>query len=138
MEYSIASAAGEWSRPVFEAVLLHIQAKIRALQADEEMDDDALSILDVEQVILIGQIVERQRDRNTGDWKYLINGQTDDGLDVIDSGSKTQPDRYSRDHYGLCRITHNPTNCGSVTTVASPGRGFGMSRVVMAKGISCW
>jgi len=74
---------------VFESVLLHIQAKIRALDyimtihADEEMDDDALTILDVEQVILTGQVVERQRDRNSGDWKYLINGQTDDGLDVI-------------------------------------------------------
>jgi hypothetical protein len=32
---------------------------------------------------LTGQIVERQRDRNTGEWKYLIHGQTDDGLDVI-------------------------------------------------------
>jgi hypothetical protein len=74
---------------VFESVLLHIQAKIRALDdvmtihVDEEMDDDALTILDVEQVILTGQIAEQQRDRNTGDWKYLINGQTDDGLDVI-------------------------------------------------------
>jgi hypothetical protein len=74
---------------VFEAVLQHIQAKIRAIDyvmtihADEEMDDDGLSILDIEQIILTGQIVERQRDRNTGDWKYLINGQTDDGLDAI-------------------------------------------------------
>ncbi len=74
---------------MFEAILQHIQAKIRALDyvmtihADEEMDDDRLSILDIEQVILTGQIVERQPDRNTGDWKYLINGQTDDSLNVI-------------------------------------------------------
>ena len=74
---------------MFEAILQHIQAKIRALDyvmtihADEEIDDDGLSILDIEQVILTGQIVERQRDRNTGDWKYLINGQTDDSLNVI-------------------------------------------------------
>jgi len=74
---------------VFEFVLHHIQAKIRTLDyvmtihADEEMDDDGLSILDIEQVILTGQIVERQHDRNTGDWKYLINGQTDDSLNVI-------------------------------------------------------
>jgi uncharacterized DUF497 family protein len=73
---------------MFEAVLQHIQAKIRTLDyvmtihADEEMDDDGLSILDVEQVILTGQIVERQRDRDTGDWKHLITGQTDDGLTV--------------------------------------------------------
>ena len=73
---------------MFEAVLQHIQAKIRTLDyvmtihADEEMDDDGLSILDVEQVILTGQIVERQRDRDSGEWKYLIHGQTDDGLKV--------------------------------------------------------
>jgi hypothetical protein len=52
---------------VFEPILQHIQAKIRTLNyvmtihADEEMDDDGLSILDIEQVILTGQIVERQR-----------------------------------------------------------------------------
>ena len=74
---------------MFESILQHIQAKIRTLDyvmtvhADEEMDDDGLSILDIEQVILTGQIIERQRDRNTGDWKYLINGQTDDSLNVI-------------------------------------------------------
>ena len=74
---------------MFEPILQHIQAKIRTLDyvmtvhADEEMDDDGLSILDVEQVILTGQIVERQRDRNTGEWKYVINGQTDEGLNVM-------------------------------------------------------
>jgi hypothetical protein len=74
---------------VFEPILQQIQAKIRTLDyvmtihADEEMDDDGLSILDVEQVILAGQIVERQRDRNTGEWKYLINSPTDEGLNVM-------------------------------------------------------
>ena len=39
---------------MFESVLQHIQAKIRALEyvmtihADDEMDDDGLSILDIE------------------------------------------------------------------------------------------
>ena len=74
---------------MFESVLRHIQAKIRTLNyvmtvhADEEMDNDELTILDVEQVILTGQIVERQRDHNNVDWKYLIKGQTDDRLDVV-------------------------------------------------------
>ena len=74
---------------MFNSILQHIQAKIRTLDyvmtvhADEEMDDDSLSILDIEQVILTGEIVERQHDRNTGDWKYLINGQTDDNISVI-------------------------------------------------------
>ena len=74
---------------MFEAILQHIQSKIRTLDymmtvhADEEMDDDALSILDIEQVILTGQIIERQRDRKTDEWKYVINGQTDDQLHVM-------------------------------------------------------
>ncbi len=74
---------------MFNSILQHIQAKIRTLDyvmtvhADEEMDDDSLAILDIEQVILTGKIVERQHDRNTGDWKYLINGQTDDNISVI-------------------------------------------------------
>jgi hypothetical protein len=88
MRYSVVSTSEWLESTMFEAVLQHIQARIRTLDyvmtihADEEMDDDGLSILDVEQVILTGQIVERQRDRDSGEWKYLINGQTDDGLTV--------------------------------------------------------
>lgn len=74
---------------MFESMLQRIQAKIRTLDyvmtihADEEMDDDGLSILDIEQVILTGQIIERQRDQKTGEWKYVVNGQTDDQLNVM-------------------------------------------------------
>ena len=74
---------------MFDQVLTRIQAKVRALDyvvtihADEEMDNDGLSIVDVEQVILTGQIVERQQDRHTQEWKYLIEGQTNDQLNVI-------------------------------------------------------
>jgi hypothetical protein len=74
---------------VFDPVLSHIRAKVRAFEyvvtihADEEMDNDGLSIFDVEQVILTGQIVERQHDCQTQEWKYLIKGQTNDQLDVI-------------------------------------------------------
>ena len=74
---------------MFDHILQCMREKGRALDyvmtihADEEMDDDGLSILDVEQVILTGQIVERQRVRNTGEWKYLINSQMDEGLNVV-------------------------------------------------------
>ena len=74
---------------MFETVLQQIRSKVRALEyvmtvhADDEMNDDGLSILDVEQVILNGAIIERQRDHHSGEWKYLINGQTEDLLDVI-------------------------------------------------------
>ncbi len=47
--------------------------------ADEEADEDDLSILDIESAILTGSIVERQKDRETGEWKYLVSGQTLDG-----------------------------------------------------------
>ncbi len=40
------------------------------------MNNDNLSIFDVERVILTGEIVERQKDKETGEWKYLIRGLT--------------------------------------------------------------
>jgi len=73
---------------MFDAVLQQIQAKIRALHyvmtihAEEEMDDDGLSIYDVESAILNGHIVERQRDKNTNEWKYLVRGHTEQDRDV--------------------------------------------------------
>ncbi len=44
--------------------------------AEEEMDNDGLTIFDVESVILTGEIVERQRDRRTRELKYLVRGET--------------------------------------------------------------
>jgi hypothetical protein len=46
------------------------------LHAEEEMDDDELSIFDVERCILTGEIIERQKDRDTEEWKYVIEGQS--------------------------------------------------------------
>lgn len=31
---------------------------------------------DVEHVILTGEITERRKDRDTGEWKYLVEGET--------------------------------------------------------------
>ncbi len=42
------------------------------LHAEEEMDNDGLSIFDVERAILTGRIMERQKDVMTTEWKYLI------------------------------------------------------------------
>jgi len=47
--------------------------------ADEEADEDGLSILDIESAILTGSIVERQRDHETGEWKYVVHGRTIEG-----------------------------------------------------------
>ncbi|TEU13654.1 MAG: DUF4258 domain-containing protein [Anaerolineales bacterium] len=56
---------------------------VMTLHAEEEMDDDGLSIFDVERGILTGKIVERQEDRVTEAWKYLVEGQTIAGDPVV-------------------------------------------------------
>lgn len=47
--------------------------------AAEELDDDGLTIYDLERVILGGAIIETQRDKNPPETKYLIRGPTLDG-----------------------------------------------------------
>jgi hypothetical protein len=46
------------------------------------MESDGLTIYDVEGAILAGQITERQRDRVSQEWKYLVSGQSLAGEDV--------------------------------------------------------
>ena len=54
------------------------------LHADEEMDEDGLSIFDVENALLAGRIVERQVDRQSKEHKYLVEGRTaDNTADLI-------------------------------------------------------
>ena len=40
-------------------------------------------LFDVESGILTGEIVERQKDSETDEWKYLIAGKTLDEADII-------------------------------------------------------
>ena len=67
---------------MFDHILQRMREKVRALDyvmtihAEEEMEDDDLSILDVEHTILTGEIIERQQDQDTGEWKYLVAGNT--------------------------------------------------------------
>ncbi|MDQ3756146.1 MAG: DUF4258 domain-containing protein [Acidobacteriota bacterium] len=74
---------------MFERILNQMRRKVRALQyvmtlhAEEEMDSDGLSIFDVEQAILTGRISERQRDTETGEWKYLVEGKSVEDRDVV-------------------------------------------------------
>jgi len=52
---------------------------IVTLHARKEMNDDDLVADDVERAILTGKVLERQRDRVTAEWKYIIRGiATDD------------------------------------------------------------
>lgn len=49
---------------------------VLTLHAEEEMDNDDLTIFDVENVILTGELFQQQRDRKTSEKKYLVRGKT--------------------------------------------------------------
>ena len=53
-----------------------IGARDEISRAAEELEDDNLTILDFENIILTGAIVERQRDRQTREVKYIVRGNT--------------------------------------------------------------
>ena len=65
---------------MFERILARIREKIRrrhyvvTFHARREMNEDGLTIYDVEHVILSGKILERQRDLDTLEPKYRIQG----------------------------------------------------------------
>jgi hypothetical protein len=44
--------------------------------AADELEDDELDILDLESIVLTGEIIERQKDHRTGEAKYVIRGIT--------------------------------------------------------------
>ncbi len=50
-----------------------------SVHAAEELEDDNLTILDLENIILTVQIVERQRDAQTRKVKFVVRGITLDG-----------------------------------------------------------
>ncbi len=74
---------------MYDRILKRMRERIRTrqyvmtLHAEEEMDDDNLSIFDVERGILTGRIIERQKDRITAAWKYLVKGETVAGDAVV-------------------------------------------------------
>lgn len=73
---------------MFDRILKEMRDKIRKLEyimsihADDEMNDDCLTIFDVERCILTGKIVERQKDKVTAEWKYRIHGKSLSGGEV--------------------------------------------------------
>lgn len=58
------------------------QQYVMTIHAEEEMSDDGLTIYDIEQGIFTGEILERQKDRLTGESKYRIRGTTVEGGEV--------------------------------------------------------
>ena len=67
---------------MFPRILARMRQKIRDREfvitrhARQEMDEDGLTVYDVERGILSGEILERQKDRSTAEWKYRIRGVT--------------------------------------------------------------
>jgi hypothetical protein len=47
--------------------------------AADELEDDNLTVSDLENIVLTGQIIERQRDKASGETKYVVHGITLDG-----------------------------------------------------------
>ena len=74
---------------MFNRILKQMREKIRTCQyvmtlhAEEEMSDDDLTVFDVEHAILIGKIMERQKDYKTDEWKYLVTGKTLTGSEIV-------------------------------------------------------
>ncbi|MDQ3801348.1 MAG: DUF4258 domain-containing protein [Acidobacteriota bacterium] len=84
---------------MFEKVRNKMRERVRNLgyvmtvHAEEEMENDNLSIFDVENGILTGEIVERQKDIETGEWKYLISGKTLEDEDIIVAAKISRTDK---------------------------------------------
>ena len=63
---------------MFQGILIKFKECIRenryivTLHGEEEMDEDELSIFDVERAILTGAIIERQKDSGKEEWKYVV------------------------------------------------------------------
>lgn len=53
-----------------------------SIHAAEELEDDNLTILDLESVLLTGQIIKRQRDRLTREAKTVVRGRTLHGFEA--------------------------------------------------------
>lgn len=56
--------------------LIRLRMYVMTLHAEDEMDADGFTVFDVEHVILTGTIIERQKDRSSEEWKYLVNGES--------------------------------------------------------------
>lgn len=82
---------------MFKRILTFIREKVRNQEyvvtshARKEMTNEELTIYDVEKGILNGEIIERQRDKVTTEWKYRIKGKTveDDEVEIITKISPT-------------------------------------------------
>ena len=59
--------------------LIRTLSYVVSTHAADELEDDNLTIFDLENIVLTGEIVERQRDRATRETKYVVQGATLEG-----------------------------------------------------------
>ena len=62
--------------------LVRAKNYVVSIHAAEELEDDNLTIIDLESIVLTGQVVERQRDLKTEEGKYIVNGKTPNGREA--------------------------------------------------------
>lgn len=58
---------------------IRLRRYMMTIHADEEMDADGLTIFDIENAVLTGKIVEKQKDSETKEAKFLVRGEKVDG-----------------------------------------------------------
>jgi len=67
---------------MYENILKRLQLSILQneylliFHVEEELEDDDLTIFDLESAILSGKIIQRQKDFQTSEYKYKLNGKT--------------------------------------------------------------
>ena len=70
---------------VFERSLRALRRSVQegtyliTVHGTDEMEQDGLTMIDLETCILTGSIVERQRDQRTGEHKYVVEGEASGG-----------------------------------------------------------
>ena len=76
--------------PMYERILYRIRKDVRSgdyvvtKHAKQELNEDGLTIYDLEQAILDGQIIHRQRDAQTGEFKYLTQDvSSEEGIELV-------------------------------------------------------
>jgi hypothetical protein len=81
---------------MFGRIVKRVREKIRTrlyvmtVHAEEEMSDDGLTVYDVERAVLTGEILERQKDTVTAEWKYRARGESIQG-DRVEVIAKLSP-----------------------------------------------
>lgn len=74
---------------MFEKILDLLQEAVEAgatiftTHAQEEMNEDDLFPFDLEHCVLTGGIIERQWDGTYEDYKYLVEGESTDGEEMV-------------------------------------------------------